>query len=231
MDKQTEVLCSIEHHATLFALLAKYAIEICHEDGKNAVINGVTRYGEERGQRMARRALQNGDELNLVNCQAYGEWRAKQGEMAGGVSKAEPALVTYYNKCAWCEAWKKHGLLEYGKYYCVTIDDAVFHGFRKDFSVRTISNLSWGAESCEFDWGIPMSDKDYELLTEKRAQLGDSCIRDFNYHTAHLFKTVGRILSEQLGVKGLEAVHKALKTFGDIFGTDYVKAIKTGFKD
>ena len=48
---------TIEHHAVMFALLAKHAIEISGEKGKEAILAGMTRYGNERGRRMALNAL------------------------------------------------------------------------------------------------------------------------------------------------------------------------------
>jgi len=54
---------TIEHHAVMFALLAKHAIEISGEKGKEAILAGMTRYGNERGRRMALNALERGDKL------------------------------------------------------------------------------------------------------------------------------------------------------------------------
>lgn len=53
--------CKIEHHAMMFAFLAKHAIERCGEKGKAAILNGMTVYGNERGSRMAANALAHGD--------------------------------------------------------------------------------------------------------------------------------------------------------------------------
>ena len=61
MAKET-VTCKIEHHAVLFALLAKHAVTLCGEKGKKAVLSGMTAYGKERGARMAANALANGDD-------------------------------------------------------------------------------------------------------------------------------------------------------------------------
>ena len=63
---------TIEHHAVMFALLAKHAIEISGEKGKEAILAGMTRYGNERGRRMALNALERGDKLTVLNSQAYG---------------------------------------------------------------------------------------------------------------------------------------------------------------
>ncbi len=220
------VSCTIEHHALLFALLAKYAIEGCGEEGKTAVLEGVRRYGEERGRRMARRALEHGDALDLVSNQAYGEWRPEPGQMENRIVQTEPTLITVATKCAWCDTWKKYGMLDYGKYYCLPIDDAVYRGFRSDFSVTTLSNLSWGAECCEFDWGLPLNKENEGRLQRKRVELGDSCVRDFDFHTAHLFHTLGNVLKDSLGEKGKRAVDEAVQQFAAIFGKEYAALLE-----
>ena len=226
-----EIQCSIEHHSTLFALLSKYAILYSGEKGQKAVVDGVTKYGKERGQRMAKNALSNGDELTFVNSQAYGEWRAQDGEMENNILKNGSTYVTNCTKCAWCNSWEKHDLLNYGKYYCVTIDEAVINGFNNDFHVDVIENLSWGAKSCEFDWKQPMSDEDIKKVQEKKLELGNKYVKDFNFHTAHLLHTVGNTLKEQLGEEGEKAVDPAVEEYVKIFGKEYLDAIRNKYPE
>ena len=141
-NKVCPVSCKIEHHAMMFAFLAKHAIELCGEAGKDAILAGMTTYGNERGARMAANALAHGDELTTMTNQAYGEWKPDYtGQMDFGTLRTEPTLQTYIAKCAWCEAWKKHNITEYGKYYCVNVDNAVYQGFRSDFRGANAGNF------------------------------------------------------------------------------------------
>ena len=216
-------ICKIEHHATLFALLSKHAITLAGEAGKESILRGMTKYGNERGARMAARALANGDELTTMTNQAYGEWKPDyQGQMDFGTIHTEPTLQTYIAKCAWCDAWKKHDLLDYGKYYCVNVDNAVYQGFRSDFlCTPTTTSLSWGGERCEFDWGHPLTAEEVTMLAEKKKELGTSCMRDFNFHTAHLLHTISNVLKEDLGETGELAVQKGIEEFIEKFGQEY----------
>ena len=50
-NKACPVSCKIEHHAMMFAFLAKHAIELCGDAGKEAILAGMTTYGNERGAR------------------------------------------------------------------------------------------------------------------------------------------------------------------------------------
>ncbi len=216
-------MCKIEHHATFFALLSKHAITLAGEAGKESILRGMTKYGNERGARMAARALANGDELTTMTNQAYGEWKPDyQGQMDFGTIHTEPTLQTYIAKCAWCDAWKKHDLLDYGKYYCVNVDNAVYQGFRSDFlCTPTTTSLSWGGERCEFDWGHPLTAEEVTMLAEKKKELGTSCMRDFNFHTAHLLYTISNVLKEDLGETGELAVQKGIEEFIEKFGQEY----------
>lgn len=220
--------CKIEHHAILFALFSKYAICTCGEDGKQAILEGITTYGNERGARMAQNAISHGDELNLISNQAYGEWKPDySGQMEFGSLQGEPTFQTYISKCAWCDAWEQHDLLAYGKLYCVNIDNAVFQGFRSDYECTPISTaMSWGGTRCEFDWGQPLTSTDIMLLNEKKAILGSSCMKDFNFHTAHLLSTISCTLIARLGSEGEKIVALTLDDFANIFGKVYLEAIQ-----
>lgn len=222
------VKCKIEQHAVLFAYLAKHAVELCKEEGKEAVLEGMTAYGRERGARMAARALAHGDELTTMTNQAYGEWKPDfDGQMEFGQLRTEPTLKTYISRCAWCDAWKKHGLLDYGKYYCVNVDNAVYQGFRSDFvCTPTTTALSWGGERCEFDWGHPLTADEARQLADKKKELGTSCMKDFNFHTAHLLHTVGNMLKEKLGAQGEKAVALALEDYVRTFGQEYLDVLE-----
>ncbi len=223
------VTCLIEHHAMMFAFLSKHAILLCGEAGKDAILKGMTVYGKERGARMAKNALAHGDELTTMTNQAYGEWKPDyDGQMIFGQLRTQPTFQTYIKKCAWCEAWKKHNITEYGKYYCVNVDNAVYQGFRPDFvCTPTSTSLSWGGDQCEFDWGYPLTDEEAAALTEKKKQLGTSCMKDFNFHTAHLKYTLSKVLRNDLGEKGNEIISLALKDYTETFGQEYLDILDT----
>ena len=223
----TKVICQIEHHAMLFAWFARHAIELCGDAGREAILAGMTAYGNERGRRMAQNAAARGDELTTMTNQAYGEWKPDyDGQMEFGQIRIQPTLQTYIAKCAWCDAWKKHNILEYGKYYCVNVDNAVYQGYRPDFvCTPTTTSLSWGGERCEFDWGHPLTEEENTQLAQKKKELGASCMKDFNFHTAHLKHTISRTLIDALGKEGEKAVKLALADFAKTFGQEYLDAL------
>ena len=205
MTKET-VCLRIEHHAVLFALLARQAVELCGEKGKESILRGMTVYGKERGRRMACNARKRGDEINTMTNQAYGEWKPDfDGQMEFGQIHTQPTLQTYIAKCAWCDAWEKHGLTEYGRLYCVNVDNAVYQGYQDKY-VCTQEN---------------------EALAAKKKELGASCMKDFTFHTAHLRATISRILIEDLGDDGQRAVDRALAEFAELFGQECLDVLDT----
>ena len=231
MSADKDVHCKIEHHAVMFALLSKNVIKQFHVEGKDAILTAMTKYGNERGARMAQNALKNGDELTVMTNQAYGEWQPDyEGQMTFGQLRTQPTLQTYISKCAWCEAWKKHGLLEYGKYYCVDVDNAVFQGFRPDFVCSHLTeSMSFGGDRCEFDWGAPLTDEDVIKLQEKKKELGTSRMKDFNFHTAHLLHSISETLLEELGDKARPAIDKAKQEFANTFGKEYLDVLEKSY--
>ena len=182
----------------------------------------MTRYGNERGRRMALNALERGDKLTVLNSQAYGEWKPDfPGQMEFGVTCGMPVLHTYIARCAWCDAWAKHGLTEYGRYYCCNIDNAWFQGFNPEFTCTQLNPpMSWGGDCCRFSWGEGLTHKQIKALNKKKKSLGNACIKDFTFHTAHILHTIGDVLMEELGNDGAMAVSLAKSDYSDMFGKD-----------
>ncbi|BCZ44549.1 hypothetical protein psyc5s11_06160 [Clostridium gelidum] len=219
------IYCTIENHAILFALFAKYTIESLPEKGKDVIYTSIENYGHERGKRMAERAITNGDALDFVNSQAYGEWVPEKGQMGFGIIRMEPEYISNVTKCEWCTAWKKYNLLDYGKYYCINIDSAVFNGFNEKFHMKATSNLSSGADHCEFHWGNPMNEEDVIKLANKKAELGNSCTRDFNFHTAHLLYSMSETLKNKLDEDGKSIINKVVEKYVELFGEEYLSVL------
>ena len=227
------VNCKIEHHAILFAYLAKRAIEICGEEGKEAILAGMTTYGNERGQRMAANALAHGDELNTMTNQAYGEWKPDyDGQMEFGQLRTEPTLQTYISKCAWCDSWKKHGLTEFGKLYCVNVDNAVYQGFRSDFvCIPTTTSMSSGEGNVANSTGaIRFLPRKY-LPWQKRKRTGNFLYERFQLPYSASKSTICQALIQRLGDDGEKAVELALKDYTDTFGQEYLDVLEGIFPE
>ena len=212
----------IENQAMMFAFLSRAAIESKGEEGREAIQAGMIRYGKERGARMAERARANGDPVDLWTNQAYGEWKPDYpGQMEFGMLRSEPTYQTYIAKCAWCEAWKKYDILEYGREYCVNVDAAVYEGFGCGAVCTPLTtSMSWGGERCDFDWGKPLSEEEVRMVADKKAELGTSAMRDFNYHTAHIWHSVSDELRRHFPEDAEAMIARAVSDYIDLFGQE-----------
>ena len=68
-------------------------------------------------------------------------------------------------------------------------------------------------------------DSTFKLVKELKKKLGTSCMKDFNFHTAHIKYTVGKTLVDMLGEAGEKAVAAALKDYVDTFGQEYLDVL------
>jgi len=120
--------------ARIFAHVSKAMVEQFGEQGREAVLNGVRTFGEERGRDIARRAAAAGKpntkDHYLSN---YDMGRSDLFEYETTFHPTE--IEQTFTKCAFGEQWKKDGMHEYGILYCQMIDPAIAKGFNPNFEV------------------------------------------------------------------------------------------------
>ena len=120
-----------------------------------------------------------------------GEWKGKEGENISQLSFYEDHTESHVHKCAWFDAWKEYGLLDYGPYYCRYIDKAICDGFDGSFSLEVPAAIGLGDEECVFLWS-EKADPELIGLSEKKH------ILSFDHHCKELCECAGRYLSEEL---------------------------------
>lgn len=78
MDYKSQIRQGLtaRHHATLFAYIVKNSIDRFGNDCIKTLENGIKRYGNQRGHRMAQRALKDGNKLDILSYLIYGEWES-----------------------------------------------------------------------------------------------------------------------------------------------------------
>jgi hypothetical protein len=232
LSKTVEKLpCKIEHHAALFAIFAKNAISLGGDRGRAALMEGLTLYGRERGGRMAERAKEHGDALTPQAYRIYGEWVPEPRQMRDETWRKSPEYITHVLRCEWCESWKKYDLLEYGKLYCEVVDKNLALGFNPEYDLKITSFLSGGETCCEFHWGFELTEENENFINVRRKALGLRCVRDFNFHTAHLFSALSRETLRCLGNElGKDIIDSALFEFTKIFGRGYALSAEESYK-
>ncbi len=210
------------HHALLFGWIAREVIErLGEERGEEVLKKAVWKYGEQRGRRMALRIKADGRAPNMVNYRAYGEWEAGKGEMEIKVVARKPHLHVQVFKCCWTTAWEENGLSQYARCYCPTADEAIVHGFNPDLTIDIPGNRANGDSCCDLifrDANVTLVDA--LVMNRRKKKVREKALMPWDYHTGHIYKTMGEVVISELGEEGEKAVAAALKKFTDRYGEE-----------
>ncbi len=216
------------HHAILFALLSRSVItRLGAESGEKIMREAVRRYGEQRGRRMALRAQRDGEPLTMLNYMAYGEWRTEPGESIQRSEEMVPHARSFVDRCPWNQAWVESGLLQYGRLYCLEIDQALARGFNPALRLDVLSTLSNDGCPCEFafyDANLTPENVDY-LDRKKTANQQNGAVLPWEYHAGHLYAAVKSALAAELDERGEAILQEALAAFAQRFGEDAVQVL------
>ncbi len=217
------------HHALLFGWMAKAIMaQACEHKGEAVIRKAVQQYGHERGKRMALRAIADWHPFTMANYLAYSEWKSSPGNQheMKMVEKAPDARI-HIHKCPWHQAWKENDLIPYARFYCLEIDQALAHGFNPDIQLDVNGTLPNGADHCEFVYhGANLTPLNYLRLAYKKfIKPGKSVVMPWEYHVGHLYKTVERVVVDELGEAGHTAVQAGLAEFTGRYGEQAAQRI------
>lgn len=216
-----------EHHAVIFALLAKNIIAATGiETGKGIIGRAIRKYGNQRGRRMALRAQRNGDALTLWNYLAYQEWAAGKNELKKRIRFDRDYMHAQFTKCPWVEHWKKHGLLEFGKLFCPATDYALFETFNPGIGMKLLKNRANGDDCCDFHFeNVKFSIVQAARMGIKKIRLKSSAVKTWDYHAGHIYKTVKETVTEERPGEADAIVSGSLAEFEKIFGHPALQAL------
>lgn len=189
------------------------------EQLKPVFLKCVQQYGEERGRRMAMRALQMGYRLDFNAYQACGEWASTRPELSDS-RPGDPIPGMSHSRnyhCLWCETFRARDAADVGMIYCSEIDRSIVRGFNPDmhFELRQYAHTG---ECCDFVFGP--YDPDVKL---SRPEGG---VKDFTFHCAHMYHSFTHTLRQS--VAAAEAVVSAAESMlaewhGDGFAVDMTR--------
>lgn len=208
------------HHALLFAWMARALIaRVGAEKGEAVMRQAVRRYGEERGHRMALRAEADGERLSMVNYLAYGEWSADAGEIEQAIAEEGADVRMTVHRCPWHAAWVENNLMRYGRLYCLEIDEALVRGFNATLRLDVARTRPNDGESCEFVF------REVDGRGPRRGR-----VMPWAYHVGHLYKTVGKVMAQEVGTAGREVATEALEAFAERYGEEAAEVV-LGYAD
>ena len=216
-----EIMLSARAHAYLFGVIAREVIDAFEEPGMEAIAQGVIRYGQQRGKRMAERTRADGFEPSELNYVAYGEWSAEPGEMDFTIPAKKPDIQLYIQKCPWCEVWQENGLLEkYGYLYCKYVDVAIAQGYNPSIQFDVLECRGLGGAVCDMRLRNSKATPQAEVeLASRIRDLSNKAKMPWDYHCAHLFKVLWEEVSASFGFAGLMAMQNALIAFNAVYGS------------
>jgi hypothetical protein len=220
---KTREAFTAEHHALLFAWIAREAIARAGEDMAAPVLCAAVRqYGEQRGRRMALRAQQDGQPLSMASFLSYREWEVPAGEVQQTGVPRRGDLRVQVRRCCWATTWQQEGLTEYGKYYCQGIDKALVRGFNSDLVVDVKGTRTNGSQMCQLVYHGAFEGT---LVHEEQQREQEKRTLSWSYHAAHLYSTMSTVLQRELGPVGVTASRAALETFAERFGAPMADAL------
>jgi hypothetical protein len=219
------------HHGLLMAWISRQVYQrIGPVKGEMLVRKAVRRYGEERGQRMARRAIADGKELSTVNYLIYGEWSVDPDEMKSRLEQNNHNnMRMLVEHCPWQATWMENDLLEYGRLYCQEIDLSLLRGFNPELHLDVLKTQTNDRQPCDFIFhGSPLSlTNSLAMYVGKKVNPGKRVILPWEYHVAHLYKTMDDVLVAEMGTAGHEAAEAALVEFSGKFGEEAAQTVRS----
>lgn len=196
-------------HAYIAAKYYIYLTEAFGERGKMAFIHATQYYAEQRGRRMAQRAIRDGQPLTPSNYYRYGEWvntEDTKREECSNIMKYQtyqPEAVLHITRCPWHTQFQEMGLnTTAGAEYCRHLDNSLVRGFNP-YLVYEVDQTIQTEDYCIHR----MKDVDFDANTDLRKNPEN--LRDFEYHCAHsywayhevceaIFKSEGEAVSYQV---------------------------------
>ncbi|MTT32209.1 hypothetical protein GMB86_09355 [Terrilactibacillus sp. BCM23-1] len=120
--------------AVLFEYISKEVVDTFGEKGEDLMREGVTHFGLERGQDIARRAELRGQVNNTQNyLHNYDMGRSDLFEY--DTIYRENEIEQTFHRCPFGEQWKNDDMGEYGILYCQVIDPSIAKGYHSSFQV------------------------------------------------------------------------------------------------
>ena len=208
-------------------LVAKYYQQFSQRFGSRgeaAFIHATRFYAEQRGRRMAQRAIRDGRDLSMNTYLCYGEWVNTEEIKATGranhatVLATSPDYIKQITICPWHDQFVEMGLPRAGILYCSCVDNSICLGFNPELDYRVPQNLGT-ADCC------------YHIAANANAGPGPfkkdpKGLRSFEYHCAHSYWTFRRVAQAIFQAEGTQAADQVLAEFTADYGPEMAQALE-----
>ncbi len=209
------------HECVHAYIAAKYYVCLTEEfgdRGKEAFIHATRYYAEQRGRRMAQRAIRDGAPLTFASYCRYGEWIGTEEIKAAGLSNCSvflsytPDAIQKITRCPWHHQFQTMGLSgTAGAEYCRHLDKAIARGFNPDL-VYEVEQTLQTADCCIHR----MKNPDFDGHTD--LSRNPDSIRSFEFHCAHSFWTFREVTAAIFSSLGEQVNARVLRDFSRDYG-------------
>lgn len=182
--------------------------------GVECFIKAVQKTAEQRGHRMALRAMRDEMPLDYNTYMAYGEIYATipgKTEMAGEYPDAETRVYS----CAWHDTFWEMDLAECGLVYCKEIDRGIVRGFNPELLFEQKSVLH-NAPCCRLVFKNAALDNSVPVSGDAK--------KDWDYHCGHYYKTFGEYV-RTVFTNGEEIIKNVDEKFAERYGENYLDVL------
>ena len=209
----------------LIAAWYKELVSALGERGRRAFVLGVKHYARQRGERMAQRAVRDGQELNYASYCAYCEWSPSEETLASGVlcgtrvCSTAPDYVYEVSPCVWFNAFVELNAREAGQLYCRYLDEAIARAFSSSLQFYTVETQHC-ADRCVFcirDAGFGP-----DTVVRQRTEY----VKGFDYHCAHTYYAIGEMVQAIFGEEGACLCRAVLADFAEKFGPEMAETLR-----
>lgn len=206
-------------HAFIAARYYVCLTEEFGEQGKAAFLHATRYYAEQRGRRMAQRAIRDGKPLTYETYCQYSEWVNSEELLSQGlgnrveIASESPDYTMHIFSCPWHSQFQKMGLKEAGLAYCSDLDASLCRGFNPELVYEVSQTLH---------------DHDYCIQTVRNAGLSENSdmrkkpegIKPFEYHCGHSYWSYNEVTAAIFGARGEQVNGRVMKEFEEEYGKE-----------
>ena len=202
-------------------IVASYYRRIIKRDprlGEEVFLFCTRKYAEERGSRMAQRALRDGHSLDLAAYMAYGEWDYTSPDIVENeVLATEPHHHYLVKKCPWNTQFKAMAEMNCAESYCADLDRSLARGFNPDCEMEVRSTMHSKGQ-CEFILHGAGAHPRPESNAENK--------RPFGFHCGHVHSTFARCVKNIYGADGEAMKTETEADFEKEFGSEALAELR-----
>lgn len=208
-----------KNHAFIAGSFYSLLTEKFGERGEAAFVHATQRYAEQRGARMAQRAIRDGRTLDFATYREYGEWVNTQSvkeegcDNQGYVVSYSPDFDERVTMCPWAAQFKEMNLQKGGTVYCTHLDNSVVRGFNPYLVFEVPQSMHEHGSCIQIARGANFPEG-------KTFQKHKEYLRTFDYHCGHIYKTFSSIVIAIFGAEGQMIASEVLKRFAAEYGDD-----------